>query len=96
MRAGVVQILALQPNFRAAGFFREAFGEIERRGATDVIGEFRAELRPKSGVASGGLPGILQLQHGLHQRFGDKLPAKTAKIAARVRESRVHKHSLRR
>ena len=94
--AGVVQILALQPNLRAACFFRQAFGEIQRRRAADIISKLRAKLRPESGVVLRGAVGVLQLQHRLHQSFGDELSAKAAEIAARVRESRVHKHSLRR
>ena len=96
VRAGVVQILALQPNLRAACLLRQAFGEIQRRRAADIISQLRAELRPKSGVILRGTISRFQLQHGLHQSLGDKLPAEAAKIATGVRESRFHKHSLRR
>ena len=47
--AGVVQVFALQVNFRTAEFAREAFGKIKRRGPADefreVIGKFALKFR---------------------------------------------------
>jgi hypothetical protein len=48
VRAGVQQVFALEINLRAAEFARQAFGEIQRRGAADelaqVVAEFALEI----------------------------------------------------
>ena len=52
--AGVVQVFAFQPNFRATVFIAEAFGMVKRGRATDIVGKFLAEARPEGGIVLRG------------------------------------------
>ena len=69
VRAGVEQILALEINFRAAQFAREAFGEIKRRGAADKFREVIGQLALKFRIVLGAEIFRLQLLQRVHQRL---------------------------
>ena len=59
VRAGMVQVFAFQPDFRAAHLVAEAFGVVKRGRAANVIGEFLAEARPEGGVILRGAVSVL-------------------------------------
>ena len=84
VRAGVVEVFALQINFRAAEFLGEAFGEIQRRGATDkfseVVGQFLLKLR----VMLCAEIFFFQLLQRVHQRLGHVTSAERPKMAGGV------------
>src|SRR5690606_25568565 len=84
VRAGVVQLLALEVDLRAAAVLGQAFGEIQRGRAADVValevGEFLGDL----GVLLGLLVFGGQLVDQRHQGFGDVLAAERAEQAAGV------------
>ena len=51
VRAGVVEVFALQVNLRAAELFRPAFGMIDRARAADVMLQFVGKFRLEFGIA---------------------------------------------
>ena len=85
VRAGVVQLLALQIDLRAAEVLGQALGVVQRTGTADVValevGEFFEERRIGLGLlVLGG-----QVVDQRHQGFGDELAAERAEQAALVR-----------
>ena len=45
VRAGVIELVALEVDFRAAEMLGQALGEIERRGAAHIMGPELVHLR---------------------------------------------------
>ena len=84
MRAGVVQILALEIHLGAAPCAGQPFGEVERAWPADVMGEIarhgdgERRIAPRVGVSS------LEFKQKRHQRFGDITPAEQAEVAVFV------------
>ena len=85
VRAGVIELFALEVNLRAATGLGQAFGEIQRGRAANVValevGEFLGEL----GVLLGFFILGGQLVDQRHQGFGDVLTAEVAEQALGVR-----------
>jgi hypothetical protein len=81
VRAGVIEVFALEINLRAAEFLGQAFGKIKRRGATDkfreVVGKFLLKLRVVLRAEVFGL----QLLQRMHQRLGHVTSAVLAEVA---------------
>ncbi len=75
VRAGVIEILALQVELRAAEVFGQALGEVERRGATDIVTAQLVQPCLKGGVGPRLVVGGLDLADQRHQRFRDIAPA---------------------
>ena len=75
VRAGVVEVLALQIDLGALQVPGQALGEIERRRPADVMLEVIVELGLEGGILAGRLIGALDLEHQRHERLGDKTPA---------------------
>ena len=84
VRAGVVEVFALQINLRAAEMLGQALGEIERALAADIVLEHSAEFGLERGIGFRGFVGALQIEHQRHQRLGDEAPAITAEMALRI------------
>ena len=84
VRAGVVQILALEIDFRAAQFAGEPFGKIQRRGPSakflEVIRQFALKFR----VLLRAEIFRLQLLQRMHQRLRHITSAVRAKMALGV------------
>ena len=84
VRAGVVELFALQINLRAAAELGQALGEVQRARAADVItlevGQFLGEF----GIGLGLLVLGGQVVDQRHQRLGDVLPAEAAEQAGGV------------
>src|SRR5205807_7355600 len=96
VRAGVAQVLALEPDLGAAGLVGEAIGPIDRRrpsaeGPREVL-----ELTRKRLILVGGVERGRQLLDGGHQGFRDVLPAVAAKAAALIRRDLAHDRSASR
>jgi hypothetical protein len=72
VRAGVVEVLALEPDL-AAGLLAEALGQVQRRGAPDVVAQQPCEIVAERLVLAGGDPGRLELGERRHQGLGDVL-----------------------
>ncbi len=84
VRAGVVQLLALEIDLRAAELFGHALGEIERARPADIMGEQTFQLGVIGRVLAGLVIGFFQRQDQRHQGFGDETAAENAEMAARV------------
>jgi hypothetical protein len=81
VRAGVVQLIALEVDLRAAKTVCQAFGEIKRAGAADIVGPEIVHLGPEALVGLGVLVLRLKLEDQRHQRFGHEPPAEIAEPA---------------
>ncbi len=85
VRAGVIELLALQINLGAAAMRRKPLGKIERRRAPDIVREIAVHFRLERGIGLGLRVGLLQFQNQRHQRFGHKAAAIDAEVPALVR-----------
>src|SRR3546814_7149360 len=85
VRAGVVQVLALQIDFCPAQRFGQARREIERAFAADEMLEQIVDFRLERRVGGGGAIFPLKVQDQRHQRFRDIAAAELAEVAALVR-----------
>ena len=85
VRAGVVELVALEIDFRAAEVLGHALGEIERARPADIMLQEMIELGLMEGrIGLGRLVGLLQREDQRHQRFGDEAAAENAEMAALV------------
>jgi hypothetical protein len=85
--AGVVQLVALEIDLGAAEVLREAFGEIQRARAADVMDQVVVHLRLEDAIALGLVVGLLELENERHQRLGHETAAENAEMAGLVRTS---------
>ena len=84
VRAGVVQLVALEVDLGAAQPLGQPLGEVERRGAADVVRPEVVHLGPEAGVGLRLLVLRLEVEDQRHQRLGDETPAEVAEAAALV------------
>ncbi|KAI3484929.1 hypothetical protein L1887_51984 [Cichorium endivia] len=77
VRAGVVEVLPLEPDLRTAGGLGHAVGRVELAGAADVL-VVALELLPELGVLERGEIGLLELLVGVEESLGDVLTAELA------------------
>ena len=85
VRAGVVQIFALQVKPRAAAVRRQPLRKIQRRRPPHVIAQDRVELRLKGWVRPRRLKGRFQLNQGRHERLTHISPTELTKVPEIVR-----------
>ena len=74
MRAGMVQFIPLHIDLGAAQMVGQAFREIERRGAADIMLPQIFHLGPESRVGLGEFVPLFQFEDQRHQRFGNEAP----------------------
>ena len=84
VRAGVVQIFALQVNLRAAQFAAGARRVINGRGPAHIMRQFVLEFGQKIRVILVFGVGVFQLVDGISQRFADKAAAIGAEMAVGI------------
>lgn len=84
MRAGVVQVFALEVDLRPAEVLAQALGVIQRAGTADVVALEVGQLFEEGRVALGLLVFGGQRVDQRHQGFGDELTTEAAKQAASV------------
>ena len=84
VRAGVVELVALQIDLGAAEMPGQPLGEIERARPPDIMFEVIVELGLKGRVGARLAIGRLDREHQRHQGLGDKAPAIDAEMAALV------------
>src|SRR5262249_28045278 len=82
--AGVVELLALEIDLRAAAMRGQPLGEIERRRPAHIGGEMAVHLPLEFRIRLGGRVGLLQIEDQRHQRLGDEAPAEDAEMPALV------------
>src|SRR5690606_23222749 len=84
VRAGVVQVLALEQDARAAVLAAEPLGEVDRARAADVVAEVGVQRLDEAGVGAGGVVGGRELAQRLDQGLGHEAPAVAAEVAGGV------------
>ena len=84
VRAGVVQVFALEVDLRPAEVLGEAFGVIQRAGAADVVALEVGQLFEEGRIALGLFVFGGQRVDQRHQGFSDELTAEAAEQAASV------------
>ena len=92
VRAGVVQVLALEIDLRAAEHLRPAPRVVDRARAADVMLQLMVEFGHERRVAATALVGIAQFIERVAQGLGDEDAAIRAKVPARVGQV-IHLHS---
>ena len=80
VRAGVVQLLALEIDLCAAKMLGQALGEIERRRPADIVLEIAVHLALERRIGLGRGIGLFQVEDQRHQRFGDEPSAEIAEM----------------
>ena len=81
VRAGMVEVFALQKYLRATELLRPAFGVIDRAGAADEMLEIVIQLGDKFGIVAILFISLIQLFQRAHQGFGDINAAVRAEVA---------------
>ena len=84
VRAGVVQIFALEVDLCTAELIRPALGVIDRTGSSDEMLELILELGDEIRIGAVVLIGLAQVFERMHQRLGDKGAAVRAEVTASV------------
>ncbi len=84
VRAGVVQLLALEVDLGPAEAGGQALGEIEWRGPADVVGQVAVQLFLELRIGLGLAIGLVQVQHQRHQGLGHIAAAELAEAAVGV------------
>ena len=85
VRAGVVELVALEIDLGAAELLGQPLGEIERARAADIVLEQVVELGLESRIGLRLLIGLFEREDQRHQRLGDEASAIDAEAAALVR-----------
>ncbi len=85
VRAGVVAVLALEIDLRAAEMRGEPLGEIERRRAADIVAQIAVHLLAERRIVLRLVVGLLQIEDQRHQGLGDEAAAIEAEMPALVR-----------
>ncbi|MNE19358.1 hypothetical protein D3C80_1124350 [compost metagenome] len=85
MRAGVVQLFALEIDLRAAAVFGQALGEVQRVRAADVVALEVRQLFEKLRIVLGRFVFAGQVEHQRHQGFSHVAAAECAKQAIGIR-----------
>ena len=84
VRAGVVEVFALQIDLRPAQLAAGARGVVDGRGAADVMRQLVLEFGQEVRVMLVLRVGVLQLVDGVGQRLADEAAAVAAEMPARV------------
>jgi hypothetical protein len=84
VRAGVIELLALEIDLRAAEMLRQTLRIIERARPADIMRAEALELSLEFRIGLGLFPLVLQLQDQRHQCFGDESSAENAEASVLV------------
>ena len=84
VRAGVVQLVALEIDLRSPEMFGEPFRKVERRRPADVMLEEGIELGLERGIGLRVGVGLLQLEDERHERLRHEPAAEQAEAAVLV------------
>ena len=85
VRAGVVQLVALEVDFCTTQLFGQPLGKVQRAWATDVVLGEHVELFPERRIWLCSTPFTLQIKDQRHQGFGDKTSTKNTEQTTLVR-----------
>ena len=81
----MIELVALEVDFRAAEMFGQPFGEIKRAWPPGIIPQQIIQFFPESPILLGVIIGLFQIEDQRHQRFGDETAAKYPKMAVYIR-----------
>ena len=84
VRAGVIQLLALEIDLCAAEMLGQPLGEIKRRRPADIVLEIAVHLGLERRIGLGVGIGLFQIEDQRHQRLGDEASAENAEMPALV------------
>ena len=84
VRAGVIELLALEIDFCAAEMLGQSLGEIKRRRPADIVLEVAVHLGLERRIGLGVGIGLFQIEDQRHQRLGDEASAENAEMPALV------------
>jgi len=84
VRAGVVQVLALEQDLRAADLLAEALGVIDRAGTAHIVGQILVVGGDEGRIATRLVIGGRQLLQRPDQGLGDETPAVAAEMAVGI------------
>ncbi len=90
VRAGMVQILALEVDLRAAQMLGPAAGVVDGARASDEMLQLAPQLGIERPVRTAALVGRAQLVQGMDQGFGDEHAAIRPEMTSRIRQARLH------
>ena len=86
--ASVVQVFTLEPDLCPAELLGPSLRQIQRRRATDIVGQVIVEIRTELRIILETLIHGLQFVQSPHQGLGDKAAAIGTEMATCVRKSR--------
>ena len=95
VRAGVVEVLALEQHPRAAGVLAELRHVGQRRGSPGVVAQQPLQFGHELGIALGGVEGGGEFVDGGDERLGDEAAAELAEVAGGIRRCGVGSHDGR-
>jgi len=84
VRAGMIELLALEIDLRAAEMLGQTLGEIERRRPADIVLEMAVHLGLEGRIGLGVGIGLFEVEDQRHQRFRDEASAEGAEVSAIV------------
>ncbi len=85
MRAGVVELVTLQIDFRTAHMFRQALGKVKRARAADIMCVEGGKLSVKRRIGLSFSIGFLKIEDKWHQGLGHKSTTEISKMAGFIR-----------
>jgi hypothetical protein len=91
VRTGVIQILALEIDLRAAELFGPALRVIDRARPADIMLELRFEFSDEGGIVLIARVLVAKLVERRDKRLGDEHAAVGAEVSARIRQV-IHLH----
>ncbi len=86
VRAGVVEVFALEVDLRAAILLAQSLGVIDRAGTAHIVLQFVFELGHEVRIIARLVVLDAQFFQRCHQRFGDKDAAIRTKVAVGIRK----------
>jgi hypothetical protein len=91
VRAGVVQVLALEIDLRAAALLGQALGVVHRAGTPDVVLQLVAELGFECRILARLFVSSAQLVERMRKRLGNEHSAVRPEVSPRIRQV-IHLH----
>ncbi len=87
VRAGVIEIFALEPDLCAAQLLGPAPRMVDRTGAADEMAQLVGVFFQKAGIRAVFVVSGAQLVQGMHQRFRNEGTAELAEMPFRIGQS---------
>ena len=89
VRAGMIELIALEIDLGAAEMLGQTFGVVQRRRTADIMRPIAVHLGLERRIGLGVGIGLFQIQDQRHQGFGHEAAAEDAEMPALVRTAAV-------